>query len=517
MQFLLLLGTTSRALVSNLLKVLRPIARHISTNGFCVVRIFIFYSVTLQRDMFKYPQHDKAEMRRVYSIITVLTILIFVVTLDFPSALSQGTCEELDNGTSDVLYSVAWKPGGGYALIAGDSGTALKYDGENFEDLSTQTGTTENLRCVSWKPDGSYALISGGDTYFGGEGVLLKYDGSSFTNLSVNINSSKEYTDIGWNPSGSYALIIGGGLLRTGEVIRYDGTSFEELPANLDKSLSGIGWNHQDNYALIVGKQGTVIKYDGSVFTNLTIGVTYDLKDAFWSPDYTYALIFGQQGLSGKLLRYDGTTFTDISNQIDNLMYGFEWQPSGDYAMAVGAMNEVSIYDGTGFSDIDTPGGWFYDVSWEPSGNSAIIVGQYGRVLRFTPNSGTTNGPMTTPPSGDGFALDPMMLTIIIAIVAVAVIVVLLVTMKKGRADQPEITSAVEEEQEVEPIEVEVMPETPLQQPEAYPKATPAQQVGHPQGPQFQCPNCHKVFLVASTNRPLDIKCPHCGVEGILE
>jgi DNA-directed RNA polymerase subunit RPC12/RpoP len=38
-----------------------------------------------------------------------------------------------------------------------------------------------------------------------------------------------------------------------------------------------------------------------------------------------------------------------------------------------------------------------------------------------------------------------------------------------------------------------------------------------PKGQQFQCPECRRIFIVAMTKRPLHIRCPYCGLEGMID
>jgi len=52
--------------------------------------------------------------------------------------------------------------------------------------------------------------------------------------------------------------------------------------------------------------------------------------------------------------------------------------------------------------------------------------------------------------------------------------------------------------------------------PGAIPMAQPVMET-KPKGEEFQCPQCSKVFIVALEKRPLHIKCPYCGLEGIVE
>lgn len=55
------------------------------------------------------------------------------------------------------LWGAAWRPQGDYALLVGQAGLVLRYDGTQVEQLSS--GSQENLVGPFWKPDGSVALI----------------------------------------------------------------------------------------------------------------------------------------------------------------------------------------------------------------------------------------------------------------------------------------------------------------------------------------------------------------------
>lgn len=67
-------------------------------------------------------------------------------------------------------------------------------------------------------------------------------------------------------------------------------------------------------------------------------------------------------------------------------------------------------------------------------------------------------------------------------------------------------------------------PQTPVPQPQPteqsiqfQPDVPIAQPVEKPKGQEFQCPQCSKIFIVAMSKRPAHIKCPYCGLEGIVE
>lgn len=59
--------------------------------------------------------------------------------------------------------------------------------------------------------------------------------------------------------------------------------------------------------------------------------------------------------------------------------------------------------------------------------------------------------------------------------------------------------------------------QTPVQQPQFQPDIPTAQPVEISKGQEFQCPQCSKIFIVALSKRPAHIKCPYCGLEGIVD
>ena len=59
-----------------------------------------------------------------------------------------------------------------------------------------------------------------------------------------------------------------------------------------------------------------------------------------------------------------------------------------------------------------------------------------------------------------------------------------------------------------------IEPQAPTAQ--DIPMAQPVMET-KPKGEEFQCPECSKIFIVGLEKRPLHIRCPYCGLEGIVE
>lgn len=52
---------------------------------------------------------------------------------------------------------------------------------------------------------------------------------------------------------------------------------------------------------------------------------------------------------------------------------------------------------------------------------------------------------------------------------------------------------------------------------DTYPQYPSPLQIPRPQGEDFQCPNCSSIFILTLTKRPAIIRCPYCGLEGLVE
>jgi WD40 repeat protein len=302
-----------------------------------------------------------------------------------------------DGTTLTSLYStasswgfgaVSWKPDGSYALIAGGSGALYRYDGVNFNLITT--GTSEDLWRVAWKPDGSYALILVAE--WGTAGKVFKYDGASFTEIASGLNHYFE--GAAWKPGGSWALIpcYDSGLIYnftgTGFTLAFNGTA---TPTVGDVAFTSAFWRPDGQLAFAVGYGGTVLKYDGSSFTPLNPAsfVTREaLYGSAWKPDGSYALIVGGTDLpttlNGVVLKYDGSTLTQLSSGLKYLPRGVAWKPDGSYALIAGSEGTLVKFDGTTFTPL-TSGttNWLRNIAWKPDGSYALIAGFGGTLLKF--------------------------------------------------------------------------------------------------------------------------------------
>ena len=88
---------------------------------------------------------------------------------------------------------------------------------------------------------------------------------------------------------------------------------------------------------------------------------------------------------------------------------------------------------------------------------------------------------------------------------------------KKSKEKEEPVTFQIDQKQE-EPAQFIVDQPKEIEQPITFtPDVPPAEPVKKVKGPEFQCPECNKIFILAVKKRPAHIKCPYCGLEGIVE
>jgi hypothetical protein len=127
--------------------------------------------------------------------------------------------------------------------------------------------------------------------------------------------------------------------------------------------------------------------------------------------------------------------------------------------------------------------------------------------------------PVTVEKGSNGDNGDPIPLVLILIIIVVVVLVVVLLIKAKGKKEG-EVPPAEAETAEAEAAPVEAAAAggvvvaseaaTPSQ-----PAATPAAQ-SQINEETIQCPSCKKGFSIQYESKPVKVKCPNCGMEGVL-
>ena len=283
-----------------------------------------------------------------------------------------------------------------YALIVSYDGRVFKY---YHNGTMTQVGRPVGspLRQVAWKPDGSYALM------VGDQGVILKYDGTVITRIATGFSATPNFNTVAWRPDGSYALIGGSG----GILVRYDGLSVTQIPDPSTNTIHSISWNPNGNTALAVGDKGTTLLYQTtSQISILSSGTSQPLFTVVWNPNGLYALAGGGHGA---VLKYDGAAFSSLNitglTPINKNLRFISFSPTGTIAVIAGDSGLLWTYDGIKLASLSSGTSQnLYSISWFQG--TAYIVGQHGTILSW---SGSVVNKLTSSTSSDlgGIAWKP--------------------------------------------------------------------------------------------------------------
>ncbi len=306
-------------------------------------------------------------------------------------AATGGPLELLKDGIDRPLRWAAWKPDGSSCLLVGNRGSAVLYDpssslrtgpsasrragGQAFSVVDTKT--KHNLRGVAFSPDGSQALL------VGNRGAVLHYDGSSMRELASPTHENLRR--VAWHPDGASALIVG----NTGTVLRYEHDVLTPVPGDRAHTLRAVAWRPDGAYALVGAyasswagypRPHALYKCDGVYLQAL---LTSDVEDDFvaidWHPDGKRALIAGyayHEGTSSnKLLIYDGEGFAYQPVEASASLLGAAWHPSGEYALLCGEGGLLLRYRDDQVEQLDSgTEDSLVGPFWMPDGSRALFL-----------------------------------------------------------------------------------------------------------------------------------------------
>jgi photosystem II stability/assembly factor-like uncharacterized protein len=383
---------------------------------------------TIQKEM--YMKKGMAKSAGMKKILTLGIVIIAFILISTSSPISVYADSEdlafvsydnstlISTGTTKTLRGVSWKPDGSYALIVGENGTILKYDGNKFTTVKGSTNYSNfDLYSVAWAPSGDYALIVGEYIAKSHLGAILRYDNATdtITNLSSEVaknGTSSMLQGIMWSPDGSYAMIVGD----SGSVLTYNGVEVRNLSfkSGTEKNLYGITWNRKGTFSVCVGYAGTVLMYLSGSFSDMIsynidagAGISW-LRSIAWKPNDDYGIIVGSRGT---ILKYDGSGYK-TKTAVDSTKYSdvtwrnthlnnISWRPDSKYAIIVGEKGTILKYGNessieTLSTDVNTD---LFSISWKPQsvattndseyGGYALIVGSNGKVIKY-PNKRPT-------------------------------------------------------------------------------------------------------------------------------
>lgn len=276
----------------------------------------------------------------------------------------------------------SWNGKEGRALLVGDRGTMISYDGGHFHHIKSVTG--ENLRCVSVSSrDGSaYAC--------GNKGTVVKVEGETATVLHLHIRETLRR--LAWDPTGSRLLMVGNG--GAAYVFRPDG-SLRKLDG-AETHLRSISWHPNSGRALVTGNcfrdsiggltpSPNLFEFHDDSLTEVSTleESRSDLTSSSWRPDGSSCLLagFDQTWHSPTLLEYSDGMAEGVPWKAENVLpTACSWRPDGSYALlGTSAMTSeegpaaLYRYDGSGVTIVeDLDGFGVSSITW--SGDGALLA-----------------------------------------------------------------------------------------------------------------------------------------------
>jgi len=205
------------------------------------------------------------------------------------------------------LRNAAWNPDGSYALIGGDNGELLRYDG-GLISVQLDPGNDATVNDIAFHPSGSHALVAMDDG-------IYRTDGSSITRIDHPGGS----TALAWHPSGDYALVYNGSGFETYREGVFEPVSGSERGSSGWRvSANSIAFHPSGDYAVFVSS-GEVGLFDGTSYLTFQPPTKEWLGRVDMSSTGT-ALVTGNWGV----------TFTFDGRYIEGVQRFLEWSREGE-------------------------------------------------------------------------------------------------------------------------------------------------------------------------------------------
>ena len=324
--------------------------------------------------------------------------------------LAGTTWSTLASGSTASLNGV-WALAG-QAVIAGNGGELLRYDGATFarqtvattEDLFAVGGTVQNSLVVvgsagtvlrfdgtTWTLVNSngvtgdlFAVVPGAANrlYLAGDNGLVSLDGTAIA--AVNTPYAPRMYALSVDANG--VLWTGGqrGFVQRGTTSG-NSTGFETL--NLAPDLLDV-WSTAANSAWSVGEFGFIYRWNGAGWTRQTTPTTATLTTV-WAASESDAFAGGDNGV---VLRWNGTSWSTMTFPSAASILSM-WGTSNSNVYAATTSGEVVRYNGTAWTLVATTPNALWAV-FGASPSDVYASGESGTVLRF---NGTTWSPLAAP------------------------------------------------------------------------------------------------------------------------
>jgi hypothetical protein len=190
----------------------------------------------------------------------------------------------------------------GTAIVVGNAGTALRFDGSHWS--RQELPTREDLWGV-WGTQPNDVWAVGGAGQREGQATLLHYDGRSWSTVAIpqlerpNVWALYKV----WGSAGDDVYAVG----QRGAVLHYDGSSWREQGVGIGEDLIAVYGTARDRIAIVGGRSsGVIAAFDGIAWRTRQLAPMAGLNGVWMGdPDTIHVA-----GAEGTLAQLDFATLT---------------------------------------------------------------------------------------------------------------------------------------------------------------------------------------------------------------
>ncbi len=165
-----------------------------------------------------------------------------------------------------------------------------------------------------------------------------------------------------------------------GSIIHYDGSNWSGTGSPTSADLYGI-WGSSGTDIFAVGTNATIVRYVNQVgWQSMTPpdGFTDTLYDVWGSSaSDVYAV-----GAGGALIHYDGSSWSEVESPTSYTLKGI-WGSSADNYVAVGEGGTLITYNGSSWSTVTSPTAADLSEVWGSVANDIYAVGTLGTIIHY--------------------------------------------------------------------------------------------------------------------------------------
>lgn len=257
-------------------------------------------------------------------------------------------------------FRAIWGESPSNMFVVGSSGTILRNNGEEWEEL--ESGTSLTIRDI-WGPlsDNLFAVGEGG--------MLLRFDGNGWR--TEDIGYTTRFNTV-WGTSGTNVFIG----TADGDILNFDGNEWTEMVLPDLNSITSI-WGHSSSQVYATTLDGIILFFDGNSWSVESEGHA-PLHNVWGTPEQDVLLATGS---GGTLLRNVDGEWQPEKHTSSRGLFGI-WGNSTDNLYVTGTSGTLLKFDGTNWREqnqftteniIDVWG----------SRNTVIAVGNFGLITEL--------------------------------------------------------------------------------------------------------------------------------------